>query len=101
MAATAYAGRCGTIAFTTKRSVPQGMIAFARHQSLDDLKQIVSAKCRHGYDGKTLLVPGVPEAPDDDAALAAMEVWRDWSFQNYRIVRGIALVTDDASEVAL
>lgn len=35
------------------------------------LLEIVSTIGRHAYDGETLLVPGVPEAADDDAALAA------------------------------
>lgn len=99
MVATAYADRGGQIHFTTARSVPKGMIAFARHRELDQLEQIVSAKCRHGYDGTTLLVPGVPEARSDEDALEALERWRDWSFQHYRFVHGVALVTDDAHEV--
>ena len=33
---------------------------------------------RLAYDGKTLLVPGVPEAETDDEAYEAFEKWIDW-----------------------
>lgn len=35
------------------------------------LERVLIAVSRHAYDGVTLLVPGIPEAEDDDAALAA------------------------------
>jgi hypothetical protein len=35
------------------------------------LRDVVSVNARHAYEGRTLLVPGVPEAPDDVEALAA------------------------------
>ncbi|PZU89095.1 MAG: hypothetical protein DI527_16305 [Chelatococcus sp.] len=35
------------------------------------LSRLLSAHARHAYDGTTLLVPGLPEAEDDNAALAA------------------------------
>ena len=98
-AASAYADARGVIGFYTGRRAPKGVIVFARHRDLDQLKQIVSAKCRHAYDGTTLLVPGVPEAPDQDAALEALATWRDWSFQRFRILHGVALITADIGEV--
>jgi len=96
--ATAYADRNGVIGFTTRRT-PRGMIAFARHRDIAQLRQIVSARCRHSYDGTTLLVPGVPEAADETSAREALAHWRDWSFQRYRIHQGVALITDDVAEV--
>lgn len=51
---------------------PKGAITFASG-SARKLRAIVSAVARHAYDGKTLLVPGIPEAENDDAALAALE----------------------------
>lgn len=36
------------------------------------LELVLLALARHAYDSKTLLVPGLPEAPDDDAALTAV-----------------------------
>jgi hypothetical protein len=44
------------------------------------LRARVSVKARHAYDGRTLLVPGIPEAADEVAALLAMKRWRDWAF---------------------
>lgn len=39
------------------------------------LEQALLALARHAYDGRTLLVPGLPEASDDDAALEAVLVF--------------------------
>ena len=36
------------------------------------VKRIVSAKARRAYDGKTLLVPGIPEATDSNFRLIAL-----------------------------
>lgn len=58
---------------------PNGAIVFASDDSVEALKDKVSAVARHGYDG-SLLVPGVPEASDGDKALEAMLRWRDWAF---------------------
>lgn len=35
------------------------------------LQALLDTQARHAHDGKTLLVPGVPEAADDVAALDA------------------------------
>lgn len=40
------------------------------------LKKIISAIARHSYDGKTLLVPGIPEAEDEVEAVRAAEHFR-------------------------
>jgi hypothetical protein len=37
----------------------------------------ISVMARHGYDGLTLLCPGVPEQKDDDKALDALIAWGD------------------------
>lgn len=37
------------------------------------LEVALSVVARHGTDGRTLLVPGLPEADDDDQAVAAVE----------------------------
>ncbi len=40
-----------------------------------ELRKIISTLARHSYDGKNLVIPGVPEAKDDtNAVLAAL--WR-------------------------
>jgi|GEM_PF-6691321 len=98
-AAVAYADRRGVIGFRAGRA-PKGVLVFARHRDVTQLEQIVGVVARHGYDGRTLLVPGVPEAAGDDQALEALELWRDWAFQKYRVVHGAALITDDIDEVA-
>lgn len=36
------------------------------------VKRIISAKARHAYDGKTLLVPGIPEAKDSNYRVYAL-----------------------------
>lgn len=66
---------------------PDGVIVFEPHAdpTLDRLpvghatnrdakkfKDIVSVNARHAYDGVTLLVPGVPEASDQNKGLDAL-----------------------------
>lgn len=41
----------------------------------DDLLQRLSAKARLAYDGETWLVPGLPEAQTEDAAMEALNVF--------------------------
>lgn len=41
------------------------------------LRELVNAEARHGYTAGALLVPGIPEAESDDAALDALIVFRD------------------------
>lgn len=40
------------------------------------LEKLLSVHARHAYDGKTLLVPGLPEAGDDDAAVRAVRLFQ-------------------------
>lgn len=54
-----------------RSSEPEGGISLMRG-SARRLKTLLEACARHAYDGKTLLVPGIPEADDDDAAYDAM-----------------------------
>lgn len=42
------------------------------------LKTVVSVLARHGYDKGVLLVPGVPEAEDEQAAEDALWRWLEW-----------------------
>lgn len=74
----AYCWATGVIHFGTK--VPEGAIAIARgeRQAVVDFIEVVA---RHAYDGKTLLVPGVPEAEEtkgDAAKGDALEAWLTW-----------------------
>lgn len=42
------------------------------------VRDFICGVSRHAYDGETLLVPGVPEAPDQDAGLTAFCKFLDW-----------------------
>lgn len=42
------------------------------------VRDLVSVRARHAYDGKTLLVPGIPEAQDQSEAFDAMCVFQEW-----------------------
>ena len=95
MASVAYTDRGGRIGFCHDRAIPDGVIVFARHRSIEDLVQIVSPRTRRGYEGQ-LLVPGIPEADSTEDARAALDQWRDWAFGKFTISNGVALITDDA-----
>jgi hypothetical protein len=69
---TALADSRGVITFQHERKAPDGLISFARGWS-KPLRENVEVNARHAYDGKTLLVPGIPEAEHDDDALDALE----------------------------
>lgn len=78
----AHCYRSGVIGFG--RTVPEGAIQIA-HGRARMLRKLVSALARHAYDGKTLLVPGIPEERDDDKAADALGVFID------RVKTGLAL----------
>lgn len=40
------------------------------------LRELICALSRHAYDGKTLLVPGLPEAKDENSAVRAVLSFR-------------------------
>ena len=62
---------------------PVGAIVFARG-STPALRRLVEATARHAYDGKTLLVPGVPEADTQQQGIAALIGWVRWLRQGDR-----------------
>ena len=74
----AWADRRGVIEFG-QAPAPDGMIVIARSRGRTGqrMRDRVSAAARHAYDGTTLLVPGIPEAEDDDEALDALISFRD------------------------
>lgn len=58
------------------RTVPEGVLVLATGKR-EKLEAVLSAIARHSYDGETLLVPGLPEAADDDQAqIAASDFMR-------------------------
>lgn len=66
----AHCFRSGEIEISRKAKI-EGAIQIAEAPA-DVLRRKVSARSRHAYDGKTLLVPGIPEAETDDEAYDAM-----------------------------
>lgn len=71
----AYCWASGQIEFGTK--VPEGAIEMARGKE-SIVRKHISATARLAYDGKTLLVPGVPEAADQKAAGDALAGHLAW-----------------------
>lgn len=71
----AYCYRSGRIEFG--RSIPDGAIKVAQGPARS-LRALMSVLARHAYDGKTLLVPGIPEAKTDKQAADALQSFLDW-----------------------
>lgn len=72
------------------RTLPDGALPIASGPP-KALRAFIEARARHGYQTRlvngrptkirrtdTLLVPGVPEAPDQGAALDALQAWCRW-----------------------
>lgn len=53
-----------------------GVIVLATGER-DELTDVLSSRARHASDGKTLLVPGLPEAQDSDQAVEAAARFRE------------------------
>ncbi len=68
---TAYCDRSGTIGFC-RATCPDGTLPIASHAHDALLRGAIAAVARHSYDNNTLLVPGLPEASDSEAALDAL-----------------------------
>ena len=71
----AYCYASGEIGFGP--IVPRGAVCIATG-SEEKLREEICAVSRHAYDGETLLVPGLPEAPNQMAAADALERFLDW-----------------------
>lgn len=84
----AYCYASGLIKFG--RTVPDGALPIASGPP-KTLRDFVEVKARHGYKTRSvkgrptkipgtdcLLVPGIPEAPDQGKALDALHAWLDW-----------------------
>ena len=80
----AFAWRAGLIEFGTE--CPDGAVPFCEIDEITEaeMREIVECKARHAYNGKDLLVPGVPEATSDEAAAEALWVWAEWAFPEGR-----------------
>ncbi len=62
----AHCYRDGKIEVSRKSDLP-GAICIGEGRKADLMRR-VEARARHAYDGKTLLVPGIPEALTDEEA---------------------------------
>ena len=71
----AYCGADGGIHFGP--DIPEGMLLIAEAPE-KYLRKELSGCARHSYDGETLLVPGVPEAPDQEQAMDALLAFKKW-----------------------
>ena len=69
----AYCWRSGQIEFGNR--VPGGAAELI-YGPPGIIKERVSVRARHAYDGTTLLVPGVPEADSDAEAHRALVAFR-------------------------
>ncbi len=74
MTTYAHAARSGVITFSHRREEP-GLIMFASGNR--GFREMVETRARHGREG-VLLVPGVPEAANDEDAVAALSFFQDW-----------------------
>lgn len=72
--ATLIAWRSGELEVTDE--CPAGAIAIG-YGPRRQLSNAILAIARHAYDGKTLLVPGIPEAATDDDALTALQRFQE------------------------
>lgn len=72
--AVAYCYRSGEILIGDL--LPEGALELGRGRGRK-FRDVVEVLARHAYDGKTLLVPGIPEADNDAQALKAAEAFRD------------------------
>jgi hypothetical protein len=81
----AYCYRGGDIHFGEQ--VPAGAIELMRGSD-NIVKGRITVRARHAYDGKTLLVPGVPEAEDEFGAEQAVEQFKRFLTTPRRKVRG-------------
>lgn len=69
----AYCFADGELQFASR--LPAGALPIARHEGRKgtaDWKRMIKNWCRRSYDGQVYLVPGIPEAPDQMAAVDAL-----------------------------
>ncbi|WP_028586693.1 hypothetical protein [Desulfocurvus vexinensis] len=69
-----YCWRNGKIDFGNQ--LPKGALPIARDFS-KRLRDAVEVLAVHGYDGETLIVPGLPTASSGDEALQALTTFRE------------------------
>jgi len=82
----AYCYRSGQIQFG--RSIPEGAIKVAQGPA-KKLRDLIGVVARHAYDGKTLLVPGIPEAETEQQAEDALRRFLDWIAPRISEIQGV------------
>lgn len=88
--AVAFAWASGLIEFGL--SVPKGALPIASGP-VKVLRDKIGVAARHAYTPNELLVPGVPEADNQKAGLAALAAWIDWRAADWRAA-GLTLTTE-------
>lgn len=71
----AFCWASGEIEYGTE--VPKGAIRIATGPE-SSVRHLIYATARLAYDNKTMLVPGIPEAQDQKAKVAALSSWLTW-----------------------
>lgn len=75
MRAVAYCFASGHIGFGVR--CPKGALPLVRGPARK-VRNFIEPLARLAYDGKTLLVPGLPEAPNQTQALKSLHAFVDW-----------------------
>jgi len=78
----AFCWATGAIGFA--RKVPRGAIGIARGPRTT-LRNLVEGTARLAYDNKTLLVPGIPEAPNQTRGIVALHEYMKWIAKHDRV----------------
>lgn len=84
----AYCWASGQIEFGAR--IPEGALPIARGRARK-VRAFIEGVARHAYDGETLLVPGIPEAPDQSVALDALHAWLDW-ISGHKLPSGVEVL---------
>lgn len=66
-------------------TVPAGRLVIIDDPDEKLLRSVVEPAARLAYDGVTMLVPGVPEARSDGAALQAVIAFQRWMRQRMAV----------------
>lgn len=87
MSTLAYCYASGQIAFGEK--CPSGGLPIVRGPD-KKVRDFICGVSRHAYDGETLLVPGIPEAENQMAAVDALQRFIEWIAPHAR-KRGLSM----------
>jgi hypothetical protein len=82
----AFCYASGHIGFGT--ALPDGALEITRHSDKQTLLKVVEGTARLAYDNKTWLVPGIPEASNENEKLKALRAYRVWVGKSLKKKRG-------------